>query len=337
MSVRYCHLGLLILLLAVAACQPAPNPNAQIGFSTPMSNRVDVHQDEGDGHAQVHAETAQGKAELQVVLVPSELTVGSNRFAVGLFDGHQEMVDKATVRFGYYDLSDAQHPVLESEADAERLQAPDGLATIFAHERTFGRAGQWGVQVQVRFPGGTTAQSGIQFDVLAKSRTLKAGDRAPHLDTPTAADVNGDLARLSSAPKPDASFYTVGLGQALDNGKPTVLLFATPAFCQTRFCGPAYDTAHSAATALRRPVQLCPCRSLHGVARPRRQQLGNVSSYDRVWPGDRAMALLDRQRRRDCLPRRGTIHNSRSRTPHAEHVGSDPPALTRLIVGGQLA
>jgi hypothetical protein len=25
------------------------------------------------------------------------------------------------------------------------------------------------------------------------------------------------------------------------NGKPTVLLFATPAFCQTRFCGPAYE------------------------------------------------------------------------------------------------
>jgi hypothetical protein len=245
MSKRYRHLGLLLLLLTVAACQPAPNPAASIGFSTPMSNQVDVHQDKGDGHDQVHAETAQGTAELQVVLVPSELTVGPNRFAVGLFDSHQEMVDKATVRFRYYDLSDSKHPVLESEADAERLQAPDGLATIFAHERTFSRAGQWGVQVQARFPDGTTAQSGIQFDVLAKSRTLKAGDRAPHVNTPTAADVNGDLASLSSAPRPDASFYTVGLGQALDSGKPTVLLFATPAFCQTRFCGPAYDTARA--------------------------------------------------------------------------------------------
>ena len=31
----------------------------------------------------------------------------------------------------------------------------------------------------------------------------------------------------------------------MDDGKPTVLLFATPAFCQTRFCGPAYDTTHA--------------------------------------------------------------------------------------------
>jgi hypothetical protein len=44
---------------------------------------------------------------------------------------------------------------------------------------------------------------------------------------------------------PDPSLYAVGLGQALDNGKPTVLLFATPAFCQTQFCGPAYDTVRA--------------------------------------------------------------------------------------------
>lgn len=242
--ISYRHCLLLSLLLTVAACQPAPSPGEASGFSTPLSNQIDVHQDDGsDDHA--HINTAQAPIDLQVVLVPSELVVGPNRFAVGLFDRDQHVVDQAAVHFRYYDLSDPQNPVFDSEADAERLQAPNGHATIFAHERVFDRAGQWGVEVQARFPDETTARKGIAFVVLPNSPQLKPGDRVPHIDTPTVVDVNGDLPRLTSAPEPDPSFYTVGLGQALDNGKPTVLLFATPAFCQTQFCGSAYDTTRA--------------------------------------------------------------------------------------------
>ena len=53
--------------------------------------------------------------------------------------------------------------------------------------------------------------------------------------------MNNDLSRLSSAAAPNPAFYEMSLAQAIANGKPTVLLFATPAFCQTRFCGPAYE------------------------------------------------------------------------------------------------
>jgi hypothetical protein len=59
--------------------------------------------------------------------------------------------------------------------------------------------------------------------------------------TRTAAEVKDDLSQLSSAPNPNPAFYDLSLPQALGSGKPTVLLFATPAFCQTRFCGPAYE------------------------------------------------------------------------------------------------
>ncbi len=33
----------------------------------------------------------------------------------------------------------------------------------------------------------------------------------------------------------------MSLAQAITSGKPTVFLLATPAFCQSRLCGPAYD------------------------------------------------------------------------------------------------
>lgn len=151
------------------------------------------------------------------------------------------MIQEATVHFHYYDLSDPAAPVLETEADATPLHTPDGRTTIFAQERAFDRAGDWGVEVQARFPDNTAALKRIGFDVLAESPTLKPGQKAPSLETPTTAEVNGDLGQLTSAPTPNPAFYESSLAQAIASDKPTVLLFATPAFCQTRFCGPAYD------------------------------------------------------------------------------------------------
>jgi hypothetical protein len=181
------------------------------------------------------------QSSLQVVIVPSELIVGQNRFAVGLIDPAKGMIHDASVHFRYFDLSDPAKPTVESEADATRYQTPDGETTYYAHEREFKRAGDWGVEVQARLPDGTTIAQRASFRVVADSPTLKPGMRAPALKTRTAADVGGDLKQLSSATAPNAAFYRVTLAQAITSGKPTVLVFATPAFCQTRMCGPAYD------------------------------------------------------------------------------------------------
>jgi hypothetical protein len=187
------------------------------------------------------APTSGSASALQIVPVASEIVVGPNRFAVGLIDPAKGMIHDASVHFRYFDLSDPAKPTVESEADATRDQTPDGLTTYYAHEREFKRAGDWGVEVQARLPDGTTIVQRAGFRVVADSPTLKPGMRAPALKTRTAADVGGDLKQLSSATAPNAAFYRASLAQAITSGKPTVLVFATPAFCQTRMCGPAYD------------------------------------------------------------------------------------------------
>jgi hypothetical protein len=63
----------------------------------------------------------------------------------------------------------------------------------------------------------------------------------PSVKTEVGTDVGNDLTKLTSALTPNPAFYQMTLAEAMTNGKPTLLLFATPAFCQTRFCGPAYD------------------------------------------------------------------------------------------------
>jgi hypothetical protein len=178
---------------------------------------------------------------LQVVPVASEIVVGPNRFAVGLIDPSKGMIQNASVHFVYFALTDPAKPVVESEADATRYQTPDGLTTYYAQERNFDRAGDWGVEIQAHLADGSLSDKRIGFRVLANSTTLKTSAKAPALKTRTAAEVGNDLKMLSSATTPNPAFYRTSLAQAITSGKPTVLLFATPAFCQTRMCGPAYD------------------------------------------------------------------------------------------------
>jgi hypothetical protein len=178
-----------------------------------------------------------------VALVPSVLVVGLNRFAVGLFTGDGQVVHDAEVHFHYYDLTNPTAPVLESHAEATKQQTPDGLTTIFAQDRAFDRAGDWGVEIQATFPDGSASIKRIGFQVLADSPSPVPGEAAPAVHTVVAADVDNDLSKLSSSLTPNPALYEQSLDEAMRNGKPTVLLFATPAYCQTRFCGPAYEIA----------------------------------------------------------------------------------------------
>lgn len=181
------------------------------------------------------------ETQFQAVIVPSELVLGPNRFAVGVIDPSKGPVNDAQVHLRYFDLSNPSAPVVESEADAIQITTPDGITSAYAHERDFKRAGNWGVEITAKLPSGKTQIVRLPFTVLASSSTKKIDELAPSIETPTAADVSNDLAKLTSAAKPNPAFYQFSLAQALKNGKPTVFLLATPAFCQTRFCGPAYD------------------------------------------------------------------------------------------------
>lgn len=245
------------LSLTLVACGSETPTESEGAFETPISNQVEVHDDtsheeehegnahgeheEGETHEHTHLDPALATAEMGVALVPSELVVGLNRFAVGLFDKEQQVVHDAEVHFHYFDLSNPNEPVLESHTEATKRQTDDGLTTIFTQDRVFERAGDWGVEIQATFPDGSASIKRIGFEVLPESASPIPGENAPSVDTAVAADVDNDLSKITSALTPNPAFYQQSLAEAMTNGKPTVLLFATPAFCQTRFCGPAYE------------------------------------------------------------------------------------------------
>ncbi len=269
----------LILLLFLAACVQFNFDEAALEesiFGQPLSNQVAVHDHAAHDHAdhdhaaEVETSALSGAetAVLQVVLVPSELVVGPNRMAVGLLDGNKQMIHEADVRFQYYDLTNPDAPLLEQAAAAYPVQSPDGSATLFADDRRFGRAGAWGLAVEASFADGKTAVQRIRFHVGEVGTAVLPGEMAPNIQTPTLADVDGDYSLITSAWEPNPAFYQLSLDDALRNGKPTVLLLATPAFCQTRFCGPSYDIATALEAAYREAVNFVHVEVYSGLPDP---------------------------------------------------------------------
>jgi hypothetical protein len=90
-------------------------------------------------------------------------------------------------------------------------------------------------------PGKPQEAIGVSFQVRETGTTIAIGATAPASDTPTGDDVGWDLAKLSTDTTPDPAFYQLSLADALAAGRPFVVAFATPAFCQTAQCGPTLD------------------------------------------------------------------------------------------------
>ena len=102
-------------------------------------------------------------------------------------------------------------------------------------------AGMWGAEFTTEAPGSPAETVRLTFPVRESTETVQVGAKAPASKTPTAADVGGDLSKISTDATPDPAFYTTSVADALAAHKPFVLVFATPKFCTSQQCGPTLD------------------------------------------------------------------------------------------------
>lgn len=169
--------------------------------------------------------------------------------------------------------------------EAEFVWAIEGSRGEYIALTEFARAGEWKAVFLTRVPGGEQEAIGVTFEVHEDLPTVDVGDRAPASDTPTAADVGGDLARLSTDTDPDPSFYELSVADALAQGKPFVLIFATPAFCQSAQCGPTLDHLKAAATSAPDDIAFI-----------------NVEPYQLAWTEGRLQPVLDANNQLQAVP-----------------------------------
>jgi hypothetical protein len=144
-------------------------------------------------------------------------------------------------------LGAPEDPVVIEVAPADdptATQRTPGIWTWIVPEATglyrarfdFDRPGTWLATV---IPEEGPSLEPVPFLVLADPLAPALGEPAPSLVTPTLADL--PLERLTTDLTPDPAFYEVSLDEALTNGRRTVLVFSTPAYCQTAACGPLLD------------------------------------------------------------------------------------------------
>ena len=73
----------------------------------------------------------------------------------------------------------------------------------------------------------------------------RVGEMAPTVSTPTLGEA--ELEDLTTDSDPDPRFYGLSLDEALINGRPSVIIFSTPAYCRTATCGPILDNVKAVA------------------------------------------------------------------------------------------
>ena len=173
-----------------------------------------------------------------VIVVSSDLSVGRHRVAIGALGPQNESrVSDAPVSLEF-SRSDGS---LAGETESEFIWAIEDVRGMWVTEFVFDRAGIW--TVGVRTANGDVVTS-APFNVAETSSSVTVGDQAPQsvsrtLETST-------YQELTSDPDPDSRFYEQTVAQAVTSGKPSVIVFATPAFCTSATCGPVLEVAKEA-------------------------------------------------------------------------------------------
>lgn len=117
--------------------------------------------------------------------------------------------------------------------------------------------GTWLVDVEgdVQGLGHVTASSAL--NVNATHTAVAVGETPPAVKTYTVADhADAPLAAVDSRaqqsqPVPDPELHAASIDAALGTHRPLVVVFSTPVYCQSRFCGPITDMVEDVARSER--------------------------------------------------------------------------------------
>ena len=209
----------------------------------------------------------QAAGGLDVEVASYELLAGrDNRFIAGLLTADNNFISYGSVdmKFFYLGTQPQQNAqgtaVGEQQAkfllvpgdgdgkphpDAEIGPASQGRGVYDVDPMHFDKAGVYGVLVTAKASGKTLSGNSV-FQVQDKPQIPAPGDKAKPTDNytidskdvpPQAIDSRAD----SLQNMPEVDLHRLTITAALQQHKPLVIVFATPVFCISRFCGPVVD------------------------------------------------------------------------------------------------
>jgi hypothetical protein len=133
---------------------------------------------------------------------------------------------------------DGRPPTLTFPADGRGVYAVEPIA--------FPRAGYWQVVARGELGGGSQFSAEAAFTVLDAPSVITVGALAPRTHNPLMGEPGLSPAAIDSRaaggePIPDPELHATSIADAIEAGHPALVVFSTPVYCVSRFCGPVTD------------------------------------------------------------------------------------------------
>jgi hypothetical protein len=182
--------------------------------------------------------------DVALVMGTSDFAVGQNRLTFLVVENDGELVQAPTARVRATGPRGAR-------AEGEAILVPLGPHThpeeaephdhadatdLYAAGLELEAPGRWWLVVD---PAGQEIQGVGAIDVRDETLSPAVGSKAPASDTPTLADAPAE--EITTARQPDVELLRHSISDSLAGRVPFVVVFATPAFCQSRTCGPTVE------------------------------------------------------------------------------------------------
>ncbi len=179
--------------------------------------------------------------DVALVFSTSDYAPGSNRvgFLVVRDDGSLVEAPGATVWVGSENASEPQKTSATLEpigTEASASQAEGDPTQLYVANVELPAPGRYWLAVQ---PEGEEIQAVGAVDVRSQTLSPAVGSRAIPSDNPTLDDAPAE--QITTATPPDTELLRSSIADAVRDGVPFVVAFATPKYCQSRTCGPTVD------------------------------------------------------------------------------------------------
>ena len=122
----------------------------------------------------------------------------------------------------------------------------DGRGVYAVEPITFPRAGFWQLVAEGALADGSQLRAEAAFEVLDAPSVIGVGDMAPRTANPLMSDagippVAIDSRAAGGEPIPDPELHSTSIADAIAAGHPALVVFSTPVYCVSQFCGPVTD------------------------------------------------------------------------------------------------
>ena len=226
---------LALALLAAAGCSGASEPEA-------AEPRAQAQVVTGPPKEAPLIKGPVSESGLQLIFGTPDLGVGPNRvgFVLTSPDG---IVTAPAVRVASEYRPEGGGPAEHGQTTLAVFRPwPYGTRGLYTTTLDFHAAGEWALRVSVLdlAAGGEGDSAELFFEVAQAPHAPATGQPAVASDSKILADVPG-FEQITTGWLHDGDLYQVSIADAVESGRPAVIVFASPAFCTNAVCGPQVD------------------------------------------------------------------------------------------------